>query len=143
MNVDNERAKVVNDLVYTGCVDAAELMDRSWVPRELKGSNGWPMQTDGAVAVLELNPCRDPQRFDEPVAGLKTRPGVWKRTPRNVLLTFGNDLTYNNPFVQAGKGIQLLWKRASKTETWPSFARPLFIQKSALEPLQPTEVTPD
>ena len=30
--IDNERAKLVNDLIQTGCVDAAELIERPWVP---------------------------------------------------------------------------------------------------------------
>lgn len=142
-NIDNERAKVVSDLVYTGCVDAAELMDRAWVPRQLRGPMGSLMDTDGAIAVLELNPCRDPQRFNEPSEGVKFRPGIWKRTPRNVMLTLGNDLTFNNPLVQAGKGVQFLWKRAAKSESWPTFVRANSIPKSAREPALPTEVTPD
>lgn len=61
-NIDNERAKIINDLVYTGCVDAAQLVSRPWVPQQAKVATGEMIHTDGAVAVLELNPCRTPLR---------------------------------------------------------------------------------
>lgn len=142
-NIDNERAKVVNDLVHTGCVDAAELMDRRWVPGELTGSNGGQMITDGAVAILELNPCRRPVFAESHAPSGAARPGIWKRVPRNILLTAGNDFTFNNPVVQAVKGVQFLWRRAARKETWPTFRRQTFIARSVSEAPEGPEVTPD
>lgn len=142
-NVDNERAKVVNDLVYTGCVDAAELLDRGWVPHSLKGSNGGVMETDGAVAVLELNPCRDPQLIDKEEIPGAARPGFWKRTPRNFFLTIGNDFTYNNPVVQAVKGVKLLWNRSRKNEVWPTFPRDTHIERTIQAAPSPPETVPE
>ncbi len=112
-NIDNERAKIINDLVYTGCVDAAQLMGRPWVPEEARLSSGEVIQTDGAVAILELNPCRTPLRTlasDDP---LPVSGGKMERMGRKLVLIVGNDFTFNNPIYQAGKGIQFLWRRAT------------------------------
>lgn len=137
-NIDNERAKVINDLVYTGCVDAAELMDRTWVPNTAKISNNGRIETDGAVAVLELNPCRNPQFAPSDENEAPERPAMVKRTARNVLLTIGNDFTVNNPVVQAGKGVQFLWRRMRGTEDWPSFHRQSSI--TASQPAAPSSL---
>ena len=40
--IDNERAKVVNELDLTGCVDATELIPRPWVPNDTGNSTGRP-----------------------------------------------------------------------------------------------------
>lgn len=53
-NIDNERAKVVSDLLYTGCVDAASLI-------ELPLLDTPEFITDGAVAALRLNACEEPR----------------------------------------------------------------------------------
>ncbi len=115
-NIDNERAKIVNDLVYTGCVDAAEIIHRPWVPTNTEVATGEQIQTDGAVAVLEINPCRNPYRTlpgEDPMA---VSGGWWQRLGRQVVLTIGNDFTFNNPIYQAGKGTQFLLRRALKKE---------------------------
>ena len=112
--IDRERAKVVNDLVATGCVDAAELIDRPWVPREQVNPSGQKLGTDGRIAVLELNPCRTPLRAVE--AEPAPRPGVWRRIPRQFFLTVRNDFAFNNPVYQAGLGLKYLWKKATGRE---------------------------
>ena len=55
--IDNERAKVVNDLVFTGCVDRGAL-----VPRGSRGRSetAHSVLTDSDVAVLQLNACESP-----------------------------------------------------------------------------------
>ena len=32
-HIDNERSKIVNDLVFTGCVDSLDMVERPWVPQ--------------------------------------------------------------------------------------------------------------
>jgi len=110
-NIDNERAKIVNDLVYTGCVDAGELIERPWVPAESRIGTGETVRTDGAVAVLELNPCRTPLRTLENSAPMQVSGGFGQKMSRRVFLTLGNDFTFNNPLYQAGLGIKFLWNR--------------------------------
>ncbi len=99
----------VNDLVATGCVDAAELIDRLGYPGV--GNPRSKLRTDGRIAVLELNPCRTPLRTVEPEP--VPRPGVWRRIPRQFFLTVRNDFTFNNPVYQAGVGVKYLWKKAT------------------------------
>jgi hypothetical protein len=70
--IDDERAKVVNDLVFTGCVESAALLPRNSVPRTLNEKGEELLVTDGSIAVLQLNDCyasRTP-----PLSIARTRP---------------------------------------------------------------------
>jgi len=53
-SIDNERAKVVNDLVFTGHVQSMELLDRPNVPKHAENATGDKLETDGKIAVLVL-----------------------------------------------------------------------------------------
>ncbi len=53
--IDRERAKVVNDLVFTGRVQSMELFDRPQVPKHGQNATGDNLETDGKIAVLVLN----------------------------------------------------------------------------------------
>jgi hypothetical protein len=53
--VDNERAKAVNDLVFTGCVDQGALVPRAHFKAVREDTHS--TLTDGAIAVLQLNAC--------------------------------------------------------------------------------------
>jgi hypothetical protein len=58
-SIDNERAKVVNDLAFTGCIDRGALIPRaSLKPAQTPGSS---IYTDGDIAVLQLNRCDAPR----------------------------------------------------------------------------------
>ena len=52
--IDRERAKVVNDLILTGRVQAIELLPRQQVPQHSKNATGDELDTDGQLAVLIL-----------------------------------------------------------------------------------------
>jgi hypothetical protein len=56
--IDNERAKIVNDLIFTGCVDNAALVERELPYAE-------SLRTDGRVAVLRFKDCASPRRAPE------------------------------------------------------------------------------
>jgi len=56
-SIDNERAKVVNDLAFTGCIDRGALIPRA----SLKPAQGSSIRTDGDIAVLQLNQCDAPR----------------------------------------------------------------------------------
>jgi hypothetical protein len=60
-HIDNERSKVVNDLVFTGCVSSLDMVNRPWVPRDAYNSTGDRLLTDGAAAVLVMNDCQNPR----------------------------------------------------------------------------------
>ncbi len=63
-NIDNERAKIVNDLALTGCLDGASVLARDNLRIE---SDGWrSIVTDGKIAVLRMNDCRHPRNVTPP-----------------------------------------------------------------------------
>ena len=53
--IDRERDKVVNDLLFTGHVDAFDLLGRPAVPRQGRNATGDNLETDGRIAVLLLH----------------------------------------------------------------------------------------
>lgn len=93
-NIDRERSKVVNDLLYTGCVESVGQVPRPWVPEGAFNSTGQTLITDRAAAVLVFNDCLRVNQFDEPVAAA---PGPHRgnrasRITRQTILTFRNDI---------------------------------------------------
>ena len=87
-NIDNERAKIADDLMFTGCVDAAELYRRPWVAAGAQNATGESLRTDGRVAVLQLNDCthpRDPVDLQAP-RDRATTEGVVERGFRQGIL---------------------------------------------------------
>ena len=52
--IDNERAKVVTDLLFTGRVQGVDLVDRPNVPLKSQNATGDTLETDGKMAVLLL-----------------------------------------------------------------------------------------
>jgi LssY C-terminus len=52
--IDKERAKVVNDLLFTGQVRGLELVGRTNVPSNGHNATGDPFETDRRIAVLEF-----------------------------------------------------------------------------------------
>jgi hypothetical protein len=52
--IDHERAKVVNDLLFTGLVKGLSLVDRPAVPVSLFNATGDKIETDGRMAVVGL-----------------------------------------------------------------------------------------
>jgi hypothetical protein len=87
--IDNERAKVVNDLTFTGCIDRGALVPRTSLNRFQEDANS--ILTDGDVAVLELNACNNPHLMPSD-----------PKTPRpvraiRVALAVGEDIARSNP----------------------------------------------
>ena len=92
-HIDNERSKVVNDLEFTGCVRAAELLPRPWTPRDAYNSTGDKLQTDGAVVILQLNDCSNPRMSPSDNA---VPPNRFERITRDTILTLRNDVWRGN-----------------------------------------------
>jgi hypothetical protein len=59
-NIDNERAKVTNDITFSGYVSAASLLPRTNVPANISNATGDKLITDGKMSAMELR--------DQPVA---------------------------------------------------------------------------
>lgn len=53
-NIDRERAKVVNDLLFTGTVRAIAIVDRPDIPANAFNATGDKLMTDGRMAVIEF-----------------------------------------------------------------------------------------
>ena len=54
MQIDRERAKVVNDLLFTGLVRGLSLVERPDVPTNLFNATGDALETDGRMAVISF-----------------------------------------------------------------------------------------
>jgi opacity protein-like surface antigen len=107
-NIDNERAKVVNDLIYTGCISGVQLVKRPWLPTDAKNGTGEDLITDGRIAVLQLNDCQHPidEANGQSVATLRTRGNRFDRTTRQTVLTLKNNIMRDNVGVMAYSGIR-------------------------------------
>jgi hypothetical protein len=103
--IDNERSKVVNDLKYTGCVDAMELFPRPWAPRDAYNSTGDKLRTDGAIAVLRINDCAHPTTTPDDDA---VPPPRLQRVTRDAMLAVRNDLWRGNLVYQGVTGTMKL-----------------------------------
>lgn len=118
--IDNERAKLVNDLIQTGCVDAAELIERPWAPKRSVNGSGETVHTDGAIALVELNACRQAEARPRTEFAVAERPAPKMNAVakgfREFMLTVGQDFTENNPVKQAYEGVRFLLRRANGEE---------------------------
>ncbi len=101
--IDSERAKVLNDLAYTGCVSGAAMMARPLSDGGLEG--GASIQTDGRVAIVQVSDCQHP-RASMNESGRPDSP----EKPRAVqaLLAMRNDLIRSNPISLAYNTTKLL-----------------------------------
>lgn len=111
-DIDHERAKIVNDLLFAGCSSAVGYVQPSTAVGG-KQDNG--INTDQRIAVLFLSPCTDDQRYPGP-NGLKT-PATWMvRLSRRLILESRNYLVREQPYYW---GYQILrWHR------WPLSSPP-------------------
>lgn len=115
--IDNERSKVVNDLEFTGCVEAMNLVPRPWVPLDAYNSTGDRLRTDGATAVIKISDCQNPKTTSNSVA---LRPNKFKRYTRNTMLSIKDDLYRGNLIYTGVTGV--MWLRryfATKDELQP------------------------
>jgi hypothetical protein len=119
-NIDEERRKVVNDLVLTGCVAGVTYLERPWVPLDAKNATGDTLRTDGRIAVLRMNDCTKAKRADEEDAekdAAKLRQSSYARPVRSAVLTARNDLLRGNLVYQAYHGVRLARDFLRKPDT--------------------------
>lgn len=107
-HIDNERAKVVNDLIYTGCVSGVQLVTRPWLPADAKNGTGEALITDGRIAILQLNACQHPvdETAGESTIKLAEHGNRFDRTTRQTVLTLKNNLLRDNVGVMAYSGVR-------------------------------------
>lgn len=100
-NIDDERERIVRDLVLAGCVDSVENVDRPEMPHTMVNGVGTQIRTDGAIAVVQLKDCGDPVFKSDPEAPeLAARPPRFERYLRTQVLA-GRDMWRENIFYDA------------------------------------------
>jgi hypothetical protein len=93
-DIDEERAKVIRDLNFAGCVQSVNYITRTGIATITQNATGDLMRTDGAVAVVQLQDCQPV------IAGLSASPSTAAYKPgnrtfryiRKQILTFRNDI---------------------------------------------------
>ncbi len=134
-NIDSERAKVMNDLAFTGCVDAAGLLPRAPADlvREPKGEH--PIMLDGDVAAVRLNDCLHPKLMP----GVNGTPALHGRgRPARALAAFRDDLVRSNIFFTTCNTLRFLAKH--KAEPTTTHVQPINAEPRGLDWL--TRMTP-
>lgn len=92
-HIDRERDKVVNDLAFTGCLDAAGLLPRVSADLGQDPKAEHPIVTDGDVAVIRLNDCIHPNLM----AGVGEIRALHQRGRlANTLAAFQHELVRSN-----------------------------------------------
>jgi hypothetical protein len=91
-NLDDERATVIRDLNFAGCVRSISYVSRPEMPRDTHNATGQAMHTDGAVAVIALQDCRPANPQLDHHGSSRFRPGnhVFRYIRRSIL-TARND----------------------------------------------------
>jgi hypothetical protein len=112
-NIDRERAKVVNDLAFTGCVDAAVLLSRASADLVQDPKAEHPILTDGDVAVIRLNDCMYPDFM----AGAGETSAPQRGRLARALPAFRDDLVRSNIFSTGYNTFRLVAKRKAAPTT--------------------------
>jgi LssY C-terminus len=113
-NVDSERAKVVNDLVFTGCVGAAGLLPGAPMHLLQDPKAEHSIVTDGDVAAIRLTDCLHPRLM----AGVGNTSGLHKGGKlARTLTAFRDDLVRSNIFFTTYNTLMSLAKRKSEPIT--------------------------
>src|ERR1700722_6777861 len=128
-HIDNERAKVVNDFIFTGCVSSVQLVARPWIPKGAKNGTGEELITDGRVAVLQLNDCNDPKNTIEAAGDtLKVHGNRAERVSRQTVLTLRNNILRANVGVMAYSRIRTGVSELRKKDESPRPARSMDVE---------------
>jgi hypothetical protein len=93
-DIDDERAKVIRDLNFSGCVKSVSYVARPGIATMTQNATGDLVRTDGSVAVVQLQDCH-PLMPDlaSSASTSKYRPGNYAfRYVRRQILTFRNDI---------------------------------------------------
>jgi hypothetical protein len=114
--IDNERAKVVNDLNFTGCLESATLLARDssdaldQLPRSIV--------TDGDIALVRLNDCRNPR----PMPAVNFGPGRHCRFVRG-LVALRKDIARSNLIFLAYNTAKLIKAKQHSQEPQAEWTR--------------------
>ena len=132
-DIDSERAKVVNDLAFIGCLNAAGLLSRTSADLVQDPKAEYPILTDGNIAVVRLNDCTDPTFM----AGVRETSALHPRgRTARMLAVFRDDLVRSNIFFTTYNTFKLLGEH--KTEPTTTHPRLVHGEPRELDWLTPT-----
>ena len=106
-NVDDERDKVVNDLLFTSCASVLDTPERSEIPQFTRNATGDPMRTDTRLAILEVNACTAPAttlQFNN--AALPLHGSKVQRFARREILSLRSDVVRENIYWRSYEGVR-------------------------------------
>ena len=90
--IDNERNKALNDLAFTGCLDAGVMMSRNLQDNVEPPDRS--IVTDGKVAVIRFNSCQHPRTMPPESAASGPRA---RARPVQIAAALRNDIIRSNP----------------------------------------------
>jgi len=123
-NVDLERDKIANDLVYTSYVDTLDWQERSSIPTTARNGRGDLMSTDTKIAVLRFRDTEHPRlstdsdEFD----ALPIHGKVAQRFIRREILSARNDIVRNNIYWRGYEGTRWIVTAIRKRNRPPEVA---------------------
>ncbi len=93
-DIDDERATVIRDLNFAGCVSSVSYVARPGISTLTQNATGDAVRTDGSIAVVQLKECQPIRpELDINSNGAKFKPGNHVfRYVRKEILTFRNDI---------------------------------------------------
>ncbi len=107
-NIDLERDKIANDLVYTSYVEMLDLQERSSIPSTCRNGKGDLMSTDTKIAIIRFRDSdrprlsKDSDEFDAiPIHGKGAQ-----RFVRREILSARNDIVRNNMYWRGYEGVR-------------------------------------
>jgi hypothetical protein len=106
--VDHERDKIAYDIAFAACAEAVDWMDRPGIPRDTRNATGDRMQTDGQLAVVQMNDCSNPRQLTESPDTLPVHGRLWQRVLRREILSARSDLIRGNIYWKAYEGARSL-----------------------------------
>ena len=126
-NVDDERDKVVNDLIFTSCASVLDTSERFEIPTFTRNATGDSMRTDTRLAVLQVNACSAPAislQFTNPELPLHGSKA--QRFARREILSLRSDVIRENIYWRSYEGVRWIITayrgrggRAQENETRP------------------------
>jgi hypothetical protein len=106
-NVDDERDKVVNDLLFTSCASVLDTPERFEIPQFTRNATGDPMRTDARLAILEVNACTAPaSSLQFTNAALPLHGSKVQRFARREILSLRSDVVRENIYWRSYEGVR-------------------------------------
>ncbi len=123
-NIDQEREKIANDLVFTSYVDVLDWIERDGIPGVTRNGTGDLMNTDKRIALVRLRDCETP-RFSTDTEEIDTIPvhgRMGQRFVRREILSMRNDIVRNNVYWRGYEGVRWIVTNVRKRNRPPEVA---------------------